>query len=274
VARRRASYPDRSLRRRRCLDADSIAFPHLTSDAAAAWVSAGADITAADPGGETVTVIPQKLAALITAHNEVLADANPDALDTLAKSLIRSLALKFDVGAFEGSGTAPQPRGLKNVAGIGTVSLGTNGAALTNLDPFADAIGALETANASAGAIVMHPRTWQAASKLKEATGSSKPLLQESAGSAGQGIQRSIYGVPVFLSSQVSIADTQGSGTNLSSAYVYDPSEVYAVIRQDVRVERDSSRLFNSDQSELRAIMRAAVTVPNPTAVVRITGIV
>jgi hypothetical protein len=44
-------------------------------------------------------------------------------------------------------------------------------------------------------------------------------------------------------------------------------------MRQDVRVELDRSRLFNSDQSELRAIMRADLVVPNPKAVVRIRGI-
>lgn len=38
-------------------------------------------------------------------------------------------------------------------------------------------------------------------------------------------------------------------------------------------VERDSSRLFNSDESEVRAIMRADFVVANPSAVVRITGL-
>jgi hypothetical protein len=77
----------------------------------------------------------------------------------------------------------------------------------------------------------------------------------------------------VFLSSQLSITETQGSSSLASSAYVYDVSEVYAVLRQDVRVELDRSRLFNADQSEVRAIMRGDIVVPNPKAVCRITGI-
>jgi HK97 family phage major capsid protein len=80
--------------------------------------------------------------------------------------------------------------------------------------------------------------------------------------------------VPVYLSSQLSTTETQGTANNASSAYVYQADQVVAVMRQDVRVERDSSRLFNSDQSELRAIMRADVVVPNPKAVVRILGII
>lgn len=45
-------------------------------------------------------------------------------------------------------------------------------------------------------------------------------------------------------------------------------------MRKETRVERDSSRLFNSDQSELRAIMRADLAVPNPKAVVRVLGLI
>jgi HK97 family phage major capsid protein len=44
-------------------------------------------------------------------------------------------------------------------------------------------------------------------------------------------------------------------------------------MREDVRVERDTSRLFNSDQQEVRAIMRVGFAVLNAAAVVRIVGI-
>lgn len=253
---------------------DTVAFPHLLTDASSGFVAPGATITSTDPTGEVVTAVPQKIASLLALHNEIIGDSSPAILDTAARSLIRSCGLTLDLGAFEGSGTAPAIRGLKNIAGIQTVSLGANGATPTNLDPFADALSGLEAQNAAGDkAIVMHPRTWGVLAKVKEATGSAKPILQESAGSGGQAIARSIYGVPVFLSSQLSVTETQGSSSLASSAYVYDVSEVYAVLRQDVRVELDSSRLFNSDQSEVRAILRADVVVPNPKAVCRILGI-
>ena len=107
--------------------------------------------------------------------------------------------------------------------------------------------------------------------ELKEGTANNnKPLLQDSAGSAGQAVSGSIYGVPVYLSSQLSIVE----GTAESSAYVYDASQVVVVMRQDTRIELDRSRLFNSDQSEIRAILRADLAVPNPKAVVRISKFV
>jgi HK97 family phage major capsid protein len=247
-------------------DRDALHVPRIDADPTAAWTAEGGTITPSDPGYTDLVATPRKLASLQTISNELIADSNPDVVSLLEMQVARSLALKFDLGVFEGSGTPPEIRGLKNVVGI--VLDATLAAAPANLDVFATAIATLETNNANATAIVMHPRTWGTLSKIKEGTtANNKPLLQESAGSAGQAVERFIYGVPVFLSSQLSIAE----GTLESSAYVYDASQVVAVFRQDTRIELDRSRLFNTDQSELRAIMRADLVVPNPLAVVRIS---
>lgn len=252
---------------------DSLVVPRWTTDTTAAWTSEGAAITSTDADADLITATPRKLAGLQALSNESIKDSNPGLLDVAASGLVRAVALKLDLGFFEGSGSAPEIRGLKNVSGITAQSMGAAGAVPTSLDPIADAIGALEAANSNASIIVMHPRSWLTLSKLKEATGSNKALLQNSAGSGSQGILRSLYGVPVLLSSQLSIAETVGANSDCSSIYVYEADQVVAVIREDVRVERDSSRLFNVDKSEIRAIMRADLVVPNPAAVVRITGV-
>jgi hypothetical protein len=99
---------------------------------------------------------------------------------------------------------------------------------------------------------------WRSLIKLKEQTsGNNKPLLAEHATSpagpvgggadAGRQSVGSIYGVPVWLSSQLSTTETQGTATT-SSAYVYDAAQIVAV-------------------------MRADLLVPYPEAVVRISGI-
>jgi HK97 family phage major capsid protein len=248
---------------------DVLHLPRIDSDPSAAWVSEAGTISSSDPGYTDVTATPRKLASLQTITNELIADSNPDVISLLEMQVTRALALKFDFSCFEGSGTPPEIRGLKNVVGI-TLDA-TLAAAIANLDVFASAIATLETNNAHASAIVMHPRVWGTLSKIKEATASNnKPLLQDSAGSAGQAVVRKIYGVPVYLSSQLSIVE--GAGTE-SSAYVFDASQVIAVFRQDTTIVLDRSRLFNTDQSELRTILRADLIVPNPLAVVRISKI-
>ena len=246
---------------------DAVHIPHITADPTAAFVAEAGTIAPSDPGYEDIVATPRKIATLQVISNELIADSNPDVVELLSMQVARALALKFDWAAFEGSGTAPEIRGMKNVAGI-TLDA-TLAAAPTNLDVFATAIATLAGFNAKASAIVMHPRTWGTLIKLKEGTANNnKPLLLDTAGSGPSG---SLYGVPVYLSSQLSI--TEGAGAE-SSAYVYDASQVVAVFRQDTSIVLDRSRLFNTDQSELRAILRADFSAPNPKAIVRISKIV
>ena len=255
---------------------DSVQVPHVSADPSSSWVAEGAQITASDPTADIITATPRKVAALTVTSNEVLADSEPPILNVLALELVRSLGLRYDLGVFQGSGTPPEIRGLANIAGVQGVDMGAAaGAQLTNLDPFADAIGLLNTENANPTAIVMHPRTWRSLIKVKEGTANNnKPLLQESSGSGAAAVQRSIYGVPVWLSSQLSITESHGSSNVSSSAYVYQADQVVAVIRADATVAVDTSQLFDHDQAQVRCVMRADMVLPNPKAVCRISGII
>jgi HK97 family phage major capsid protein len=256
-------------------DSARIAIPRILSDASVAWTDEGEEISPSDPNADSVVATPRKLAALVYASNELFADSNPSAQDMLGANLARAAALKLDLGFYEGSGTAPEIRGLKNTSGIQTITAATNGDQLTSLDKFADAIGMLAEENATASAIVMHPRSWRTLTKVKElTTGSNKPLLQDSAGSGSEGIMRSIYGVPVWQTSQLSITETQGSSSIATSAYVYEGDQVVCVLRNDVSLAVDGSVGFSSDRSAVRVTLRADLVVPNPKAVVRISGLV
>ncbi|MFC5753392.1 phage major capsid protein [Actinomadura rugatobispora] len=251
-----------------------LAIPRVLADGVANWTAEGAEITPTDPNADVVTATPRKLAALTYASNELVSDSNPEAQNVLAENLARAVALKLDKSFYEGTGTAPEIRGLKNQSGIQTVSMGANGAALTTLDPFADALGLLAEADAEGTAIVMHPRNWRAISKIKEATGSNKPVITDGAGSPTEGPRRSIYGVPVWLTSQLAVNETQGSASTANSIYVYQADQVVAVIRKDTTVDVDTSAAFSSDRTAVRVTLRADLVLPNPAAVVRILGVI
>lgn len=251
-------------------DRDAVQLPRLVADVAPGWVNELQAITPSDPTFASLVATPRKLAALVQMSNEIVDDSEPSIVDLLNGHIAQILALRLDLAAFEGTGTAPEIRGLRNVAGIQTVSMGANGAALTSLDPIADAIGLLEAANAQAGAIVMPARTWSQVRKLKE--GGTGQYLLSSAGPAGAPAL-SLFGVPVYVSGQLSTTEMQGVATTASSVYVYDPSQVVLVRRQDASIELDRSRLFNQDASEMRGTLRADLLAPNPTAIVRITGV-
>ena len=249
-------------------DKDSVVYPALTADVNPSWYAEAAPITPGDPTFASVTATPRKLAHLVQMSNEVIDDSDPSIVDVLNDHLLKVLGLKLDVGLFEGSGTAPEIRGLKNVVGIQSISMGANGGALASLDALADAVGLLEAANTSATAIVMAPRTFNTVRKLKDT--SNQYLLGEPP--TGQ-TPRTLFGVPVYVSGQLSVAEAQGTAGNAASIYVYNAQEVVYVRRSELELELDRSRLFNSDQSELRAKLRGDLIVPNPTAVVRIAGV-
>lgn len=239
---------------------DTLKVPLVQADPSAGWTSEGSEITPTDPDLDEVTATPRKLAARVIVSNETIADSNPDVVRLLEMQLVRALSLELDRAVYMGSGTPPEITGLDNVTG----KLTDGSFSLTNFDDFADAIAALEAENARANAIVMHPTTWGTLSKVKEATANNnKPALLDAAGSVAQGVQRAIYGVPVYVSSQLE----SGSPLAPVKVYIYDAPQIVLVRRAEIRVEVDRSRLFHKDQSEIRAILRADLVVPNPKAV-------
>lgn len=251
-------------------DRGEIQFPQITADVDPGWTAEATQITASDPTLATLTATPKKLAARVEFSNEVFDDSDPSVVEVLQTHVATILGLKLDAGIFEGNqGADPNSiKGLKYVAGIGAVSMGTDGAAIADLDPFADAIGTLEAANARAGAIVMHPRTWNQVRKLKDAQ--DRPLV----GNGSADAPPTIFGVPVFVTSQLSTTETQGTASDASSVYVYDPTQVVLIRRQDATIELDRSRLFDQDMSELRSKLRADLLIPNAAAVCRIVGVI
>ena len=111
--------------------------PHAAHrlDPTAAWTAEAGTIT---PTTRAIPTSPRRRASsrvCRSSRNELIADSNPDVVSLLEMQVARALALKFDLGCFEGSGTAPEIRGLKNVVGI-TLDA-TLAAAPANLDVFA-----------------------------------------------------------------------------------------------------------------------------------------
>ena len=251
-------------------DADSVTYPALTADAAPAWTSEAAAITPSDPTFAQVVATPRKLAALTQVSNEVLDDSDPPLTNVLNRHLVEVLGLKLDAGLLEGTGTPPEPTGLKNIAGKQSLAAATNGLQPT-FDTFADAITLLEAVNVPRERmrIVVHPRNLATLRKAKASTAGTYLW-----GDPANAEPATVFGVPVVATPQLATNETQGtSGAVANSAYVYDTENVVFVWRSPIEVEIDRSRLFNSDQSEFRAKLRGDVISPNPTGIVRVTGL-
>ncbi|WP_030259382.1 MULTISPECIES: phage major capsid protein [Streptomyces] len=239
-------------------DAETYSFPVIRSDFSAGFVGELDDLPTGGFGAEPLKVTPKKIAVADLIANELIQDGGPAFLNPMAKSLLRTVALGFDREALVGTGGGKGFVGIANTAGIQKLAVAGG---LKDLDPFVSAFGLLESANAKASAIVMAPKSWSALMALREMSGSLKPLLSESAGSPTAGVQRSILGVPVWLSSFMPNADI----------LVYEADQVFAVWRKDAGFEISNQFGFLKDGTAVRAIARAAIAVPNAAAVCKIT---
>jgi len=250
-------------------DRESVVYPRLVQAVDPSWVAEGAVIPEGDPVFGTLTATPRKLAHRVVLTNEIISDSVPSILDVLKSHLAKMMALKLDLSLLQGSGTPPVIRGLANQPGVQTIaSMGANGSPLNNLDPIVQAVAAVEGSNARPTAIIMHSKVWEEAQTIKDANG--RYLIEQE---ASEGAQRSLFGVPVYVSNQISLTEARGTNTDTSSIWVIDASQVVMVRRQDFSLEIDRSRLFDRDESEVRVKLRADLILPNPQAVARVVGV-
>lgn len=237
-------------------NASAWSTPIVTSDFVPAFVSELADLPTGGFAAGLLTVKPMKVATSEMLGSEFVNDSDGVSLNAISRSMLRTLALGFDKQALTGTAGTDAFAGIANTTGIQTLALTAEPA---DLAPFAEAFGMLEDVSATPGIVVMNPARWAQLLGLKDTTG--RQLLSAGAGSGTDGVSRSILGVPVKVSPHV----------DANTILVYDASEIYAVIRQDARFETSTDAGFFKDGIGARAIMRAAIAVPNAAAVVKMT---
>jgi HK97 family phage major capsid protein len=139
--------------------------------------------------------------------------------------LLSTIALGIDLAALSGSGSANQPLGIANQAGIGSVIGGVNGGALT-IDNLIDLETFVASSNADEGAMayLTNAKAVGTLKKLKSTTNqylwTNSPMGQRS-GTPGE-----INGYTVARTNQARSNLTKGTGTNLSEVFFGDWSQV------------------------------------------------
>lgn len=227
--------------------------PIVEGDAGAAWVAEGNEIAASDADFDELVVRPQKVAGLSIISRELAEDSAPSAQQLVGEGLAQSIAAKVDA-AFFGDTVANGPSGLLSVTGVQVVD--TSGS-IANTDPFAEALSLAETVGAAVTAFVANPATVLELSKVKKQAGSNEPLLGYD---ASQPTQRQVLGVPLIPSPAVAVGDV----------WAIPQTKVLVVLRDDVRLEVDRSRYFESDRVGIKATMRVGIAFPHAAAIVRL----
>lgn len=221
----------------------------------------------------TVTASVFTAAGLATISNQLLADSNPAVDQLVTRDLAKRLVALEESAFMAGTGTG-QPLGILNTPGLSTKTMAVPGSGTVVsgpggiLDTTLDAIAQLQTDFGSPTAIVMHPRTWTAILKDKNAQGvytygspadavNSSPQIQEGR-TIYQGPTRTLWGVPVTLSNRV--PTNLGGGTNESRIIVADFSEALILDRQGITVDESPHVYFTSNQTVFRAEERVGFT--------------
>jgi HK97 family phage major capsid protein len=233
-------------------DASAFRIPLVTADPTASWVAEGAEITPSDTTISETDVVFKKVAGLSIITRELSEDSSPAAAQVVGDGLARDIARKVDA-AFFANTTTNGPAGLGSL----TTSVVTSGSAFT-VDSLIDALAAAAAVGAEIDTFVVNPTDFVALSKLKQATGSNVPLLQNDPAKPSG---RIVLGVPLVLSTVVAAGVAWGIPRN----------RCYVVIRNDATVETDNSVFFTSDRVAVRATMRVGFGFPHALAVVKLT---
>src|SRR5215204_1171336 len=242
------------------METSQVNLARFSGDPTGAWHSENAAITPADAALEQISLKAQTLSGIVTLSRELLEDAgNVD--QELTRIFAEVFALKIDSAALYGSGVAPEPRGVKNTSGITTISMGTNGLALTNYDPLIDAVGTLADNNETATGAIYSPRTGRALAKLKDTT--NQPLQ----------VPQYLDGVRRYETNQVPTNLTQGTSSLASDVFTADWRELLVGLRTSFRVEVLRERYADTGSIGLLAWFRGDILAARPKSFVVTVGV-
>lgn len=243
------------------LESETLAMARLASDPTVAWRAENAEIAEGDPTFERVTFTAKTLAGQIKISRELAQDSvNVGAM--IENALAQAAALKLDHAAIWGTGAANSPTGIYSTSGINSVSMGTNGAALTDYDKVLDAIYELQLDNAEdPTAMVMHPRTNLVMAKFKD--GDNNPVT----------VPEMVARVPRLITTAASIAETQGTATNASSIVVGDFRQLMIGMRHQLEIRVYDQPLASTGQLLVVAWLRADIQVAQPKSFCKLIGI-
>ena len=244
------------------MESDTLSIPRLATGITPAWKVENAAVAESDPAFERVSFKANTLAVLVRMSFELFEDMPPSSADLITNEITQALALELDRAALRGSGTAPEPRGVKNQPGITVQSMGTNGAT-PSYDALVDAVSTIQGKNLAPNAAIHASRTAKTFSNLKDTTG--QPLMMPPL----------LDGLSQLVSNQVPVDLTAGTSSDASEIYVGRWSDLLVGVRPSVgvRIQQLNERFADSMQVALLAYLRADVQLARPESFVVIAGV-
>src|SRR5439155_19077547 len=115
---------------------------------------------------DRVTFTARTLPIMVKLSRELFEDMKPEAAAGIENEIAQALSLELDRACLRGTGTPPEPKGIKNQSGVTTQSLGASGAT-PSWDNVIDGVANVRGLNLEPSAILWSSRTATQLSKIK-----------------------------------------------------------------------------------------------------------
>lgn len=234
----------------------------LTGGLTLEWLAENAASTDADPTFGQVLWKFKTLRALVKVSRELLEDSL-NIEQAIEHEVVNGFATEMDKVSLLGSGTGATPKGIDNFTNVNSYSMGTNGAAIANYSPVAEAIKLMHDDNAAdpTGAI-MAPRTFATFTKLLDT--SNQPMQRPF----------TIAELPFRQTSTIGIADTQGTANNASKIFLGDFTQLYWAVRTGITIIPLNQRYAENNQVAFLCVMRADLAPYNEESFAKVIGVI
>lgn len=195
---------------------ENVSIPRQTAGCSAEWIAENSEATESAPGFDAVSLTMHQLSANTRISRRQLKQSLPAVDQILTNDLRAQIAVALDKAAIAGTGVAPEPTGILNVAGIGDVPLGTNGDFVT-WGRLMELVSAVESANvdpASLGFLSnLKVKGWLMSTP--RISGTDTMMLDPDAAATAEDLR--LAGYKARFSGNVPSDLTKGTGTDLSA---------------------------------------------------------
>lgn len=244
------------------MDSATFTMARLETDPTTGWRAENATLATGDPTFGRVHFVAKSLAGYIRVSRELMFDS-VNVGEMLETAFARSMAVELDRAAIYGDGTSNSPTGVWNTAGISTVDMGTNGAAITSYDKPLETLLALKNANAAdPTAMICAPRTEIELATLKDSQ--NNPLRPPAL------IER----IPLLSTTSAPIDETQGTAVDASSIVFGDFRDLLIGLREEISLSVFEAPHVTDGQFTVVAHMRADIQLARPASFARLVGII
>ncbi len=200
----------------------NYSFVRKTTASTWGWASEKAVASETNPAYELITMTPNRITGFIPVTRRLMIQSDVNVEQDVRRDAELGIATTMDLGGINGSGASNQPTGILNIAGIGDVAGGTNGANPT----YANIVNLKKELRVDN--VRMENMAWLSNPDM-EAT---LALTEKFSGTNGMPVldDGKVFGYPFKVSTQVPNTLTKGTSNDCSAIILANWSEgIFAI---------------------------------------------